>query len=162
MMMAWLTPLTRPPKADKHPDSNDPTIVVPGSDDMGSRKSGSNVDGSTSPRNHNSSKSDVEVVTVQTTARTKMPKSTSTTRDSKTDAPGPSEPNPDVDNVSEAELRDQWYQDARLLDKDFGTWHDNKISEGCKGWKKCTKMHCDHGESHNFNTKIPSVHPWGI
>ena len=34
------------------------------------------------------------------------------------------------------------------MEKGFGTWHDQKISEGCEGWKKCTKMHCDHRDAH--------------
>ena len=56
------------PKADEHPDSNDPTLVVPDSYDMGSRKTSSNVDRSTSLGSHNSSESEVEVVTIWTTA----------------------------------------------------------------------------------------------
>ena len=76
-----------------------------------------------------------------------MPKSTSTIRDTKTDMPGPTQPISDADKVSEAELRNQWHQDTQLLDKDIGAWHD-QIGESCEGWKKHTKMHCDHGEAH--------------
>ena len=137
------------PIADKHPDSDDPTVTVPNSDDAESRKAGSDEDGSASPRSHSSFESEVEVVTVWKTARTKKTlKSTSTIRDAKTHVPGPTQPISDADKVSEVELRNQQHQDARLLDKDFGAWHNQKIGEGCKGWKKHTKMHCDHGEAH--------------
>ena len=147
------------PIADEHPDSDNPTVTVPDSDDMESRKAGSDEDGSTSPRSHNSSESEVEVVTIWKTARTKkMPKSTSTIRDAKTYAPGPTQPISDVDKVSEMELRNQRHQDTRLLDKNFGAWHDQKISEGCNGWKKCTKMRCDHGEAHK---ELPHQDPIG-
>ena len=101
------------PIADKHPDSDDPTVTVPDSDDTESRKAGSNKDGSASPRSHSSSESEVEVVTVWKTARTKKtPKTTSTIRDAKTHAPGPTQPISDVDKVSEVELRNQRHQDA--------------------------------------------------
>ena len=70
------------PIVDEHPDSDNLTVAVPNSDDMGSRKAGSDDDGSVSPRSHSSSESEVEVVTVQKTTRTKkMLKSTSTIRD---------------------------------------------------------------------------------
>ena len=70
------------PIAGKHPDSNNPTNAVSDNDDAESRKAGSNEDGSVSPRSHSSSKSEVEVVTVWKTAQTKkMPKNTSTIRD---------------------------------------------------------------------------------
>ena len=55
-------------------------------------------------------------------------------------------PNPDADKVSESELSDQQCQDAQLMDKDFGTWHDKKFREGSTAWKKHTEMYCDHGE----------------
>ena len=101
------------PKVDEHQDSGDPTVVVPNSSNVESTKTGSGVDGSTSPGSHNSSESEEEVVTVQKTARTKkMPRSTSTSRDAKTDAPGPSQPTSDADKVSEVELRNQQHQDA--------------------------------------------------
>ena len=45
----------------------------------------------------------------------------------------PTQPISDMDKVSEVELRNQWCQDAQLLDKDFSTWHDQKIGEGCEG-----------------------------
>ena len=136
------------PIVDEHPDSDDPTVAVPNSDDAESIKAGSNKDGSASPRSHSSPESEVEVVTVWKTARTKMLKSTFTIRDAKTHMPGPTQPISHVDKVSEAELRNQWHQDARLLDKDFGAWCDQKIGEGCEGWKKHTEMCCDHGEAH--------------
>ena len=88
-----------------------------------------------------------------------MPKSTPTIRDTKTHAPDPTQPIPDADMVSEAELRNQECQDARLLDKDFGAWCDQKIGEGCKGWKKHTKMHCDHGEAHKELSHRDPVSP---
>ena len=101
------------PIAGKHPDSDDPTIAVSDSDDMESRKAGSDEDGSTSPGSHSSLESEVEVVTVQKTTQTKkMPKSTSTIRDAKTNVPGPTQPISDVDKVSELELRNQRCQDA--------------------------------------------------
>ena len=56
------------PIADKHPDSNDPTVAVPNSDDVESRKAGSDEDRSCSPRSHSSLESEVEVVTVWKTA----------------------------------------------------------------------------------------------
>ena len=55
------------PIADEHPDSDDPTVTVPDSDNAESRKAGSDEDGSTSPRSHSSLESEVEVVTVQKT-----------------------------------------------------------------------------------------------
>ena len=44
------------------------------------------------------------------------------------------------------------------LDKDFGAWHDQKISEGCEGLKKHTEMCCDHGEAHK---ELPHQDPVG-
>ena len=52
-------------KVEEHPDSDVPTIVV--SDDAGSHKTDSEVDGSTSLGSHHS-ESDVEVVTVWKTS----------------------------------------------------------------------------------------------
>ena len=122
------------PIVDEHPDSNDPTVTVPDSDNAESRKAGSDEDGSTSPRSHSFSESEVEVVTVWKTAQTKMTlKSISTNRDTKTHAPGTTQSISDADQVYEAELRNQQHQDVQLLDKDFGAWHDQKISGGCKG-----------------------------
>ena len=127
------------PIADEHPDS----------DDMESRKAGSDEDGTTSLRSHSSSESEVEVVIVWKTARTKKTlKSTSTIRDTMTHVPGPTQPISDMNKVSEAELRNPQHQYAQLLDKDFGAWHGQRTSEGCKGWKKHTKMCCDHREAH--------------
>ena len=59
-----------------------------------------------------------------------------------------SQPTSDLDKVSEAEHRSQWYEDAQLMDKSFGTWHDQMISEGHDGWKEHTEMCCDHREAH--------------
>ena len=56
------------PIADEHPDCDDPTVMVPDSDDVESRKAGSNEDGSGYPRSHSSLVSEVEVVTVHKTA----------------------------------------------------------------------------------------------
>ena len=96
------------PIADEHPNSDDPTVTVPDSDNTEPRKAGSEEDGSTSPRSHSSLESEVEVVTAQKIARTKkMPKSTSTIRDAKTHMPGPTQPISDEDKVSEVELRNQ-------------------------------------------------------
>ena len=154
-------PTGETPIVDEHPDSNDPTVTVPDSDNAESRKAGSNEDKSGSPGSHSSLESEVEVVTVWKTSQTKKTlKSTSTIKDTKTHVPVPTQPVSDVDKVSEGELRNQWCKDAQLLDKDFGAWHDQKISEGCEGWKKYTKMCCDHGG--NFHTKILSVHLWII
>ena len=101
------------PIVDEHPDSDNLTVALPDSDDMGSRKAGSDEDGSASHGSHSSSESEVEVVTVQKTTRTKkMLKSTSTIRDAKTHVPGPTQPVSDADKVSEAELRNQWCQDV--------------------------------------------------
>ena len=34
--------------------------------------------------------------------------------------------------------------DTHCLDKDFGKWQDQKISEGCQQWDMCDKTTCDH------------------
>ena len=108
------------PKAEEQSDSNVPTVFISESDNAESRKSGSEMSGSTSPGSHHS-ESDVEVVTIwKTTCIKKTPKNTSSTRDATANAPGASESNPNVDKVSESELWEQWHQDAQLLDKD---WH---------------------------------------
>ena len=56
------------PIAHEHPDSDDPTVTVPDSDDTESRKAGRDEDGSASPGSHSSSESEVEVVTFWKTA----------------------------------------------------------------------------------------------
>ena len=90
---------------DEQPDSNDPTILVTDSDNAESPKTSSDMDGSTFPGSHQSSSSDVEVMSIQKTTRMKKtPKSTSTNRDAMANAPSPSKPNPDADKVSEPEL----------------------------------------------------------
>ena len=78
-----------------------------------------------------------------TTVCTKKTPKSATAKEAKADAPGSSQ----APKVSEAELRQQ-HKDAQLMDEDFGAWHDQMISEGHNGWKKCTEMHCDHGEAH--------------
>ena len=51
-----------------------------------------------------------------------------------------------MEKASKSDLWNQQYQEAQLLDKDFGTWHKN-ISEGSTLWKKHTKMHCNGREA---------------
>ena len=51
---------------------------------------------------------------------------------------------PDLDSKNlEEEWKAKWCRDACLLDKYFGKWWDQKISEGLWQWDECDKMTCD-------------------
>ena len=45
---------------------------------------------------------------------------------------------------TEEEWKVQWHKDARLLDRNFGEWHDRMISKNHTEWKKHDMMICDH------------------
>ena len=54
---------------------------------------------------------------------------------------------PDLDSKdSEEERKTNWCRDARLLEKDFGKWWDQKISEGLRHWDEHDKITCDHAD----------------
>ena len=72
-----------------------------------------------------------------------------TTKKARTTASSSSQLPPYAGNkATEVELKCQWHQDTQLLDKHFGVWYDQMLSEGHAGWKEHTKMHSNHGEPH--------------
>ena len=52
---------------------------------------------------------------------------------------------PDLERKdSEEEQKIQWHKDAHLMDKNFGKWSDQMISQGHYGWATHDTMTCDH------------------
>ena len=48
--------------------------------------------------------------------------------------------------LPEEQRKIEWHKYTRPLDINFGNWQDKKIQEGCKVWKTCSVMTCEHGD----------------
>ena len=136
------------PGDDEHKAGEGSNIANSSSDVKEAKRSGSEVEGSTSQGSQSSLESDDEMPVHAAIPWKETGKDTAT-KEAKTTAPSSSQLPPDADSkVTQAEQKCQWHKDAQHLDKHFGAWCDCMLSEGCAGWKECDEMHCEHGEPH--------------
>ena len=116
------------------------------SDVKEAKRSGGEVEGSTSQSSQSSSESDGEMP-VHAAMPSRETRKDTATKEAKTSAPSSSQLPLDTDSkVTEAEWKCQRCKDAQHLDKHFGVWRDRLLSDGHTGWKERDKMHHEHWE----------------